>query len=340
MVNNFISFIYVNIYIYIFFIYKDNIVKDNIPKITNCLSKNVILNKSLNNLNIDILRNYNSGNLGITQNTVKNNNLNSNNIKLLRNTYSTNTNLLALKYLKNNNNILLNGKGLNIKEEKSLNNDKILNKAINAIIFSSSNKRFMSTINEINQPSENKENLNNCNNEQFQTNLKENEKINSDSKKENKEGPNFTFKQETKNEKNEKNLISLIKKYGIVAIIVHGTLSCIIYFTTLGIVLYYDIDPDELTKQTKLYISKMTKKLLGKGDDNNNIALKDIIHHNTTKKQDPSNSEKEDEPTDKKKRLLKTMMMTYAAVHVFSPVKTMLTLTITPYMAKLLKKTV
>lgn len=260
----------------------------------------------------------------------------------LKNKYFISTNVSSyLKNLKNNNNILLNNKGLNVQEEKYLNN---INNNFNNK-FSAYNKRFISSVHEIYK-------LNDINNKYLESLVVSNggnrikqlktystisKTLNDSEKKGNKKEPNFSNKRTTDNENEEKvkDLGTVLKKYGFIAVTVYFVLSCIIYFTTLGIILYYDIDPDELTKKSKTFVTNLTKKIMGRVD---NLEIKLIEEaHKNNKEQD--NKEIEEVQTiNKKRKLLKTMIMTFAVTQVFSPPKTMLTLIITPYLAKLFKK--
>jgi len=236
------------------------------------------------------------------------------------------------------------------------------NITINTHSFSVYNKRFMNSIRQLNDNGNNNfeqfhKNIisiqtNNCLN-QFMTYSTENEHQEIPISE---EQPNNSQKQDN-SEKGEKegegkenvNFATLIKKYGIIAIAVYFVLTCTIYFTTLGIILYYDIDPDELTKKSKTYVTNLTKRILGRVEtiEESIEEVKNKKHRkNKSKKQEQQQQVSEtgeelDEngnPIDKKKKLIKTMIMTYAVSQIFSPPKTMLTLIITPYVAKILKR--
>ncbi|ORX83607.1 hypothetical protein BCR32DRAFT_291863 [Anaeromyces robustus] len=317
-------------------IYNEKNINENIIKniIVN-YGRNASLNKQLNNLNVKCSRNFSSEKLTILDNFENNNKLflSNKNFHLIKCGYSTNN---SLNYSISNQDIINNIK--NNSKKQALYNKHILNNdTVNSICFSAYNKRFMSTLYKCNVINNTKFNTNKCIN-QKKTYSTENDKINDDNIK--KETNNTQEQNTTGNENTKKknNLHSVIKEYGIIAIAVYFVLTCTIYFTTLGIVLYYDIDPDELTKKSKSYVSNLTKRLLGRVDT---IEQKVIENKNKNKKDEKygENSKTEtEEEQSKGKKLIKTMIMTYAVSQIFSPPKSMLTLIITPYLAKFLRK--
>jgi len=296
------------------------------------ITKNVIvnygrkinLNKQLNNINVKCSRNFSLKKLTIFENESDNNKLFLQNkeFHLKKCAYSTNDSIKNKIYSKKQ----------SIYIEHNLNDNDI----VNTIFFSAYNKRFMSTIHENNNNNYKIKFDTNKYIDQKMTYSTENDKINNYNT--DKQETNNSQKEDTtgnENAKKKNNLRSVIREYGIIAVAVYFVLTCIIYFTTLGIILYYDIDPDELTKKSKTYVSNLTKRLIGRVETIEQKPLNNNKKNEKSKKNSKTETEKDQ---SKSKKLIKTMIMTYAVSQIFSPPKSMLTLIITPYLAKFLKK--
>jgi len=265
----------------------------------------------------------------------------------LKNAYST----INPYIIQNGNKKSLTFGVIDVPKEKLNNNDEI-----NTICFSIYNKRFMSSLNKFN-----KENIDqglnptNCI-KQVMTYTTEAEPINNDNKEKiNNNTESTTNKEQTtnsqnfdnENEKKQMSFKELVKEYGIIAIAVYFTLTCLFYFPTLAVVLYYHLDPDELYKQSKEYISHLSKRIINKVKGKVEYIEETLEEAKQKKLEQKKEGEKQplfpetDEngnPINKRKKLFKTLAMTYAVTQVISPPKSLLTIMITPYIAKILRK--
>lgn len=307
---------------------------------------NVNCSKSLNPLNLNFSRNISLKNLNINQcRSTPNKLLLPDNGITLKKDYSTQIQ-----------NLINKKKNINILQENSTHVEEYLNNniSVNNICFTTYNKRFMSSLHKLSNNNNNLINLKekgnlgkgnmsfstkteNTNNNNVKDTTTQTEHANDSQNQNNQSNTNkekFTFS-------------SLVKEYGIIAVVVYFVLSCTIYLTTLGVILYYDIDPDELTKKSKTYITKMVKRVLGKVEtiEESIEEAKAKKNEKKKKKQDsqeqliPVETDENGKPVEKKKRgFIKTMIMTFAVAQIFSPPKSLMTIIITPYIAKILKR--
>jgi len=299
--------------------------------------KNISCIKSSDPLNLNFSRNISSKNLNINQyHNIPNKLLIPVNGTTLKNDYS-----IQIQ------NLINNKKNRNTLQDNSVHIEKYLSNSIsdNNVCFTIYNKRFMSSLHKL---SSNNKNLINIKEKGHfgKGNMFFSTKTDNTAQTEH---PNDSQNQNSQNNTNKEKFTfgSLVKEYGIIAVVVYFVLSCTIYMTTLGVILYYDIDPDELTKKSKTYITKMVKRVLGKVE-----TIEESIEEAKAKKIEkkkkkqgsqeqliPVETDEDGKPVEKKKRgFIKTMIMTFAVAQIFSPPKSLMTIIITPYIAKILKK--
>jgi len=250
------------------------------------------------------------------------------------------------------NQYLINGKNKSRNKENPVEDHLNNNISVNNICFSTYNKRFISSFNKINGVNNNLD-IKGCMTYSTETNnINNNDNDNvKDTAAHEETTKNYQNKKDRQDKTNKEKFTfaSLIKEYGIIAIVVYFVLSSTIYLTTLGVILYYDIDPDELTKKSKTYITKMVKRILGKVETIEENIEEVKAKKNEKKKQKEGNQEQslipvvetdeDGKPVEKKKRgFIKTMIMTFAVAQIFSPPKSLMTIIITPYIAKILKR--
>jgi len=329
-----------------------------IPIQKNVLNENVIQNVIIKYYGKNVIKPSNPLNLNFSRN-ITSKNLNKNQCCSIQYNGIANKLLLPVSNYSTQSQYLINGRKKSKDKENPVEDKNLSNNiSVNHICFSTYNKRFISSFNKINGANNNLDFKGCC-----MTYSTETDTINNNSNNTNDNVKDTTAHEEpSKDYQNQKDrqdktkkekftFASLIKEYGIIAIVVYFVLSSTIYLTTLGVILYYDIDPDELTKKSKTYITKMVKRILGKVETIEENIEEVKAKMNEKKKHQEGNQDQEQslipvietdedgKPVEKKKRgFIKTMIMTFAVAQIFSPPKSLMTIIITPYIAKILKR--
>ncbi|ORX42142.1 hypothetical protein BCR36DRAFT_362920 [Piromyces finnis] len=322
-------------------IYKHNNINKNIIK--NTISKyykNINLDKP-SSININISRNVSSKALNL--------NTGLNNIRPLptiqnKCSYST----LNSHITKNGYKESLTFGVIDVPKEKLNNND-----IINTMTFSIYNKRFMSSLQKFNKSTIDQKINSTKYIVQNMTYTTEAKPINNNKEKTNTGNSNTTNKEQAysqnsnnKTKEKQKNLMDVIREYGIIAVIIYLSLTALFYFPTLAVVLYYDLDPDELYKQSKEYISNLGKRVINKikgkveyiEETLEEAKQKKLERKNESTEISITKADENDDPTTKRKKLFKKLVVTYAIAQVISPPKSLITIMVTPYIAKILRK--
>lgn len=250
--------------------------------------------------------------------------------------------------------------------DKSINNDVINSKFYNYVL-QFKNSKWISLQNNckryVNNISKNR--INNNENTENEKSHFQSSNINSNT------NPNSNPNPNNKNKNKQKKKLSffeLVKEYGIVATCVYFGLTLIIYFNTLGIILYYDLDADNLMKKikelseryslkkeihSKYHLKNKCVKEKDKKVSNNEIKFENLnekIEKPITKEIHETKLEKVENKNDlsnqnllkqkeknSKQNLIKTMAMTFAITQIFSPIKMAMTIFLTPPIANFFK---